>query len=157
MDKRLESATEKSFTLNSEAPETLVIYCADPRFRSAFEEFVKSELGVGHHALFSLAGGVGPFVQFDPKWDQLAPLRDQLLLFLDNNDIKELIVLNHADCKWYAKQMPDQHSKSIAAKQIADLQAFARMVRSDIADVPVRTYLAVLTNENIRFVIVPNC
>ena len=39
----LKSATEESFPLNREISETLVIYCADPRFRAAFKDFVEQE------------------------------------------------------------------------------------------------------------------
>ena len=151
----LEFASEESFVLNRETSETLVIYCADPRFRLAFQEFIGKELGIGHHTLLSLAGGVGPFVLFKPESVQAVQMVDQLRLFISNSGIKQVLVLSHSDCKWYAKLMPDRDSKKVADRQIADLQHFARMVRFEIAEVPVHTYLAVLEKENVRFRKVP--
>ena len=147
----LELASERSFALNRKKSETLVIYCADPRFRSAFQEFIRIELGIGHHTLLSLAGGAGPFVLFKPESLQASQMAEQLRIFIMNNEIKEVVVLNHSDCKWYAKLLPDDDSNRIIDIQIADLQRFAGRVRSDIADVPVRAFLAVLQGEKVCF------
>ncbi len=151
----LELASERSFALNRKKSETLVIYCADPRFRSAFQEFIRIELGIGHYTLLSLAGGAGPFVLFKPESLQASQMAEQLRIFIMNNEIKEVVVLNHSDCKWYSKQMPGCELKSLTEKQIEDLRHFAIMVRSDIADVPVRAFLAVLQGEKVCFRKVP--
>lgn len=155
MDNRLESASRKSFALDSATLETLVIYCADPRFRAAFEKFVRTELGIKHHALLSLAGGIGSFVQFAPDAVEATPMADQLRVFVASNSIKTVVVVAHTDCRWYAQMNPDDDSDSIKAKQISDLQKFAQMIRTQIAGASVTTYLAVSTDENIGFKIVP--
>lgn len=150
----LESASEGLFDLESKKPEALVIHCADPRFRSAFQEFINSELGVNHHTLLSLAGGVGPFV-LESKSVQTAQLMDQLRLLTGNNGIKKLIVMNHTDCKWYSEQMPDHDSNSVIEKQLADLQQFSQVLQTEIADMTVLGYLAVLTQDKVHFRKVP--
>ena len=151
----LESASEESYGINKEASETLVIYCADPRFRLAFQDFVRTGLGISHHTLLSLAGGVGPFVLFGPESPQAAQMVEQLRIFIPNAGIRKVVVLNHTDCKWYSKLMPDYDVSRVSDRQITDLQCFARMVQLEIADVSVHTYLAVLKKETVRFKKIP--
>lgn len=151
----LESAAERTFEINPKVSRTLVIYCADPRFRSAFQEFVRTDLGTGHYTLLSLAGGIGAFVVFAPDSVQASQMIDQLRLFLKGTDIKQVIGINHGGCKWYSKLMPDCDSSTIIERQIKDLRRFAGMVRSEVARVSVQLYLAVLENDKVCFKRVP--
>ncbi|MFQ5607229.1 MAG: hypothetical protein ACE5GA_04730 [Candidatus Zixiibacteriota bacterium] len=151
----LDSAIEGTFALEREPSETLVIHCADPRFRPAFQEFVGKAIGIDRHTLISLAGGAGPFVLSDPESDLAKQMIDQLRLFIEGAGMKNVVALNHTDCKWYAKTFPDDNSHKITERQIADLQRFARMIHNEFAEVSVRTFLAVLDDKNVRFKRIP--
>ncbi len=151
----LELACEKFFQVNQAPVETLVIQCADPRYRLAFQEFIDKELGIDHHALISLAGGVGPFVLFNPDSDLARQMIDQLRLFIEGAGIKEIALLNHTDCRWYAKALPQQTIQKISERQIADIQRFDRMIQKEFSEVKVRAFLAVPTEKGVRFKKVP--
>ncbi len=151
----LESASKKTLALNLEASRRLVIYCADPRFRAAFQEFVSTDLGISQHTLLSLAGGVGPFVLFAPDSLQAGQMIDQLRLFLTGKEIKQVIGINHSGCKWYSRLMPDCDSREIIDRQMADLRRFAGVVRSESVDVSIQVYLAALEDDKVCFKRVP--
>jgi len=151
----LELASQKTFALEGTDSETLVIYCADPRFRTAFQDFIRKDLGINQHTLLSVAGGAGPFVLFEPKVAEASQLIDQLRIFVLNNVIKKVIVLSHTDCKWYAKQLPDCSLAEVTKKTVEDLRRFVRLIQSEIADLPVEPYLADIEDDKIRFRKVP--
>lgn len=83
-------------------PDALVIHCSDPRFQSAFHDFLRDELGITMPAVIAVPGSTGSFgVQsFLPKnW---YALRNQIKLMTEHNDFPRVVLINHDDCKGYA-------------------------------------------------------
>ena len=143
--------TEKQFDYIGEKTDVLVIYCADPRFRDTFREFIGNELGVNHYILLSLAGAAGPFVLHEPESEKSKQFLNQVKLFVEKAGVKKLIVMNHTDCKWYSNAMPGTETDEIVSKQINDLDLFTETVHSVIGDISVETYLAVFENDKVSF------
>ena len=151
----LELVSEKLFDYIGEKTDVLVIYCADPRFRDTFREFIGEELGVKHYILLSLAGAAGPFVQFDPESEKAKQFINQVKLFVDKAGVKKLIAINHTDCKWYSNAVPESDPDQIISRQIVDLKRFADLVRNEIANIPVKKFLAVLNDDSVQFKKIP--
>jgi carbonic anhydrase len=151
----LELVSEKQFDYIGEQTDVLVIYCADPRFRDTFREFIGEELGVKHYIVRSLAGAAGPCVQCEPESEKAKQMINQIKLFVDKACVKKLIVMNHTDCKWYSNAMSESDTEKIISKQIEDLKQFADLVRDEIANIPVKKFLAVLSNNSVQFKKVP--
>ena len=147
----LELATGKQFDYIGAKTDVLVIYCADPRFRDTFREFISDELGVDHYILLSLAGAAGPFVQFDSESEKAKQFINQVKLFVEKAGVKKLIVMNHTDCKWYSNVMPGIDTDEIINKQIDDLDRFTEMTNKEIGEISVETYLAIFENNKVSF------
>ncbi len=85
-------------------PEAIVITCSDPRFHSAFRQFVEGSLGLtpGTYIPFTVAGGAGVFARPDTLPKEFKFMRDRIeLLKRRFGSLKRVIGISHEDCAYY--------------------------------------------------------
>ncbi len=91
------------FPLLEGAPDALVIHCADPRFQEVFRAFLKNELGIRMPMVIALPGVTSHFgmqMVFPKNW---YAMRSYLKTMTDRHDVARVVLINHDDCKGYAK------------------------------------------------------
>ena len=129
----------------------LVIHCGDPRFQTAFRRFVIEELGHRQYTPVIIGGGAHAFgVQsFLPKNYKI--LWEQIKFFVKESGLREIIVINHEDCKWYEKMRGYHPRIGLPLKGRLDLESAAHAILKDFAHVRVRTFWAGLEGSNVVF------
>jgi hypothetical protein len=140
------------YRLEKSAPEALVIHCADPRFQTAFHRFVTEELGLKHYAPLVIGGSIHSFGarKFLPKNFKI--LWEQVKFFIGAQGLKQVIVINHEDCKWYEKLKGYHPTVGARDKGMHDLKDASLMLLEDFAGISVRTFWAALEGDSVYFV-----
>ncbi|MFA5878267.1 MAG: hypothetical protein WC845_02785 [Candidatus Staskawiczbacteria bacterium] len=85
-------------------PTAVVIHCSDPRFQTAFREFIETELGLsdGQYIPFVIAGGAGVLSRPEALPKEFRFMRERLELFREHfKSIRRVILINHEDCAYY--------------------------------------------------------
>lgn len=91
------------YPLSVGTPDALCIHCADPRFQTAFRRFIREELGVQMPMVIALPGVTSHFgmqAMLPKKWNAM---RGFIETMTDRHDVARVILINHDDCKGYAK------------------------------------------------------
>jgi hypothetical protein len=86
------------------APEAVVVYCSDPRFQAAFDQFIEKELRLakGEFIPLVVAGGAGVLAHPERLPKEFKFMRDRLELFVrHHSSIKRIVLINHEDCAYY--------------------------------------------------------
>ena len=143
--------TSNSFQLNQKFPNTLVIHCADPRFRAAFETYIRRELRTEHYTLISVPGGAGSFVFRDSQSGEVKVMLEPLRLFLARPELTRVLAFNHDLCLWYANALPQLEGQPMVERQTEDLRQFADSIHSEYSHVRVETFMASVEGDRIRF------
>ena len=81
--------------------DAIVVRCADPRFRRAFDAFV-SDLGIEHPATIAVTGSIKSFglQAYVPK--EWHALNKQLELIATRHDhVERVVLITHEDCQSY--------------------------------------------------------
>ena len=120
------------YELTEGKPDALVIHCSDPRFQSAFHDFLHDELIIKMPAVIAVPGSVGSFgVQsFLPKnW---YTLKNQIEFMAKHNNFPRVILINHDDCKGYAQIAHlFRGAKSLVSEQRKHLFALAGFIQKE--------------------------
>jgi hypothetical protein len=108
----------------------IVIRCADPRFRRAFDAFV-TDLGIRHPATIAVTGSIKSFAlqAYIPK--EWHALRKQLELIATRHaHVTRVVLLTHDDCQSYKASAHLMGGLGgLLAKQRDHLKALARFLR----------------------------
>lgn len=121
-------------------PDGLVVYCSDPFWRIALDQFIKNELGFKHPVEIKLGGSVHPFGSLHVHEFNYKALWYQIRFFIDEMKLGRAAFINHELCKWYAHH-GDGHAKR---KELQDLVAVAMQVSSAFTRVKVEGYLGTI-------------
>src|SRR5215471_5651503 len=92
--------------LNRVPTDVLIVHCGDHRFQAALYDFLNRALNLnGNYDLLVIPGGPQSLtlVEYLPKfsWASWRWFR----FFVENHDIRRLILIQHQDCAWY-KSLP---------------------------------------------------
>ncbi len=142
---------KKTYKLDTTPPEALVIHCSDPRFQTAFRRFVTEDLGMKAYAPLVIGGSIHAFgsQQFLPK--NFKVLWEQIKFFIKEAGIKQVVIINHEDCKWY-NAMSSFYSKiKLPVKGKVDLASTAKTLLADFAGIQVRSFWAGLEGDTVVF------
>ncbi len=85
-------------------PQAIVVYCSDPRFQTAFEQFIEKDLGLakGQFIPLVIAGGAGVLAHPESLPKEFKFMRDRFELFRRNHDsVRRIVLINHEDCAYY--------------------------------------------------------
>ena len=147
----MRSRNDNFFQLNHKLTNTLVIHCADPRFRAAFETYIKRELRTEDYILISVPGGAGSFVSRDSQSGEVKVMLEPLRLFLAKPELTRVLAFNHDLCLWYANALPQLEGQPMVERQVEDLRQFADSIHSEYSHVRVETFMAIVDGESIGF------
>jgi len=142
---------KRTYKLDHTPPEALVIHCSDPRFQTAFRRFVTEELGLRNYAPLVIGGSVHAFgsQQFLPK--NFKVLWEQIKFFIKEAGIKQVIIINHDDCKWYQAMSSFYSRIKLPLKGKADLATAVKTLLADFAGIQVRSFWAGLDGDTVTF------
>ena len=116
-----------------------------------FRRFATEELKLRNYAPLVIGGAIHPFgaEEFFPK--NLKVLWGQIQFFIEQANIKRVIIINHEDCLWY-KTMSGFYSKLKGPmKGKNDLLTTAGRLLGDFAGIRVESYWAALDGDEITF------
>lgn len=117
------------------APEALVVYCSDPRFQSAFQQFIKNELGLspGEYIPIVIGGGGGVLAHPEQLPKEFKFLKDRFEMHMHRfPSISRIVLINHEGCDYYEglkdrlKHLFGPLASSTTDKQRNDLKGVAR-------------------------------
>jgi hypothetical protein len=120
----------KSYALVDARPSTVVTFCSDPRFQTAFSEFIAQELrlGPGDFIPLVISGGVCSLANPLRHPKDFKFIKERIELFLEWFDtIERIVLINHEDCRYYEslKELIGKaflrHARSMVERQRSDL------------------------------------
>jgi hypothetical protein len=85
-------------------PEAVVVYCSDPRFQPACEQFIALDLGLakGQYVPLVVGGGIGPFSHPEQLPKEFKFMKERFEFYRDHfPSIRRVVLINHEDCKYY--------------------------------------------------------
>jgi hypothetical protein len=85
-------------------PEAIVVYCSDPRFQTAFDQFIQKELGLAKGQFMPLIIGGGAGVLGHPQQlpKEFKFLKERFELYRDVfPSLRRVVLINHEDCRYY--------------------------------------------------------
>ncbi|OHA14779.1 MAG: hypothetical protein A3G49_03570 [Candidatus Sungbacteria bacterium RIFCSPLOWO2_12_FULL_41_11] len=136
------SPQRKYYPLHQEArtnPDAVVVHCSDPGFQEAFRLFLKGELGIEHYAPIVVPGSVSSVAPELVMPKHLKTLKDNIEFMIERGKTPKLILINHEDCKMYAK-LHKAVARVLKLKQANDLVKAASLFKKLI---PVLTHVNV--------------
>jgi hypothetical protein len=122
---------------------TLVIACADGRWRDHIEDFAANALKIdAAYDLLMVPGGAEPLALADLIPKDFNFLRRRLDMLVRSHGIRRIIIIAHENCGWYRERKIGPLTLDLKARQLADLrQARARM-EEWFGDAAIETYYA---------------
>lgn len=140
-----------AYQADLQPPTALVIHCADPRFQQAYRSFLTGELGISHYVPIVLGGGIHALgaQTFLPK--NFKATWQQVKFMLDNFGLKDVVLINHDDCRWYQKLSGFHPKIDALTKGKFDLVSVAKLLLEDFGEIRVRSYWAHLDGDRITF------
>jgi hypothetical protein len=85
-------------------PEAIVVYCSDPRFQTAFDQFIQMELGLakGHFMPLIIGGGAGVLGHPEQLPKEFKFLKERFELYREVfPSLRRVVLINHEDCRYY--------------------------------------------------------
>ena len=85
-------------------PEAIVVYCSDPRFQAAFDQFIQRELGLAKGKFMPLVVGGGAGVLGHPAQlpKEFKFLKERFELYREVfPTLRRVVLINHEDCRYY--------------------------------------------------------
>ena len=140
-----------AYHLDNRPPEALVIHCADSRFQTAFRQFLNEELGITHYFPIVVGGGVHAFGLQNLLPKNFKIVWQQIKFALTVGKLKQVVIINHEDCKWYEHLKGYHPTVSPKHKGMLDLSTAAERIIEDFSGVQVRTFWAAIEDHGIVF------
>ena len=85
-------------------PEAIIVYCSDPRFQTAFDQFIQNELGLakGQFMPLIIGGGAGVLGHPEQLPKEFKFLKERFELYRDVfPSLRRVVLINHEDCRYY--------------------------------------------------------
>jgi hypothetical protein len=85
-------------------PEAIVVYCSDPRFQTAFDQFIQKELGLakGQFMPLIIGGGAGVLGHPEQLPKEFKFLKERFELYREVfPSLRHVVLINHEDCRYY--------------------------------------------------------
>jgi hypothetical protein len=131
-------------------PEAMAVYCSDGRFTDAVEELLH---GLGYPRLDTLTmpGGPGLLDLASASFSELEAARRATTFLIRGHATKQVVLLAHAGCGYYANRYPLDRKEQIIETQLTDLRVASRWVKSTHDGVAVQLYFASVAEGRIHF------
>jgi len=145
------SAVSRRYSLDSPEVEALVVHCADPRFQTAFREFVTDELGIHNYVPIVIGGGVHAFGVQSLLPKNFKVLWEQIKFAVTQRNVRQIIIINHEDCLWYERMKGYHPSIQSILKSKSDLKTAADIILHDFSGIHVRMFWAAIESGQVYF------
>ena len=145
--------TEKTqqYKIDTCPSESLVIHCGDPRFQTAFKDFILNELEIRNYTPVIVGGGLHSFGVQSMRPKNFKILWEQIKFFIKEGKLHKVIFINHEDCQWYKKMRGHTQEADLPQKSKKDLAIATARILEDFTGVDVESYYAKLEGEQIVF------
>ena len=120
------------YPLSEGTPDALCIHCADPRFQTAFRQFIRDELNVRMPMVIALPGVTSHFGMSSALPKNWAAMKSHIRTMTERHDVGRVILINHDDCRGYAKIAEHFGGLTkIAAAQREHLHGLSNFIREE--------------------------
>jgi hypothetical protein len=122
---------------------TLVIACADGRWRDHIEDFAANGLRIDPaHDLLRVPGGAEPLALGDLIPKDFNFLRRRLEMLVRSHGTRRIVIIAHENCGWYRERKIGPLTLDLRARQLADLRRGRAVMQEWFGDVTIETYFA---------------
>jgi hypothetical protein len=135
--------------LDAEQADAIVVHCSDPRFQTAFRQFVDNELHVKTPIPIVIPGGIHDLVS-PARIKAARHLWQQLQFVVARGKTRRIILINHEGCLWYEKWNALVRTK-VNEDVVNHLLAAAEELAEKRFRLSVETYFAKVEGENVVF------
>lgn len=125
----------------------LVVHCSDPRYQPHFQDFLLRGLQLQRYALIAVPGGA-QFLAEEAAAQKFSGIGWRWLKFVhDVARAERLILIGHADCRWYVELGCDSQPQQLAARVQQDLRGVAAEVHRQFPQARMECYFARLAGD----------
>ncbi len=122
---------------------TLIIACADGRWRDHIEDFAANGLHIdAAYDLLMVPGGAEPLALADLIPKDFNFLRRRLDMLVPAHGIRRIVLIAHENCGWYRARKIGPFSVDLKARQLADLRRARTRLQEWFPEAGVETYFA---------------
>jgi hypothetical protein len=122
---------------------TLVIACADGRWRDHIEDFAANALKIDSaYDLLMVPGGAEPLALANLIPKDFNFLRRRLDMLVASHGIRQIVLIAHENCGWYRQRRIGSLTIDLKTRQLADLRQARARLQEWFDDVTVDTYFA---------------
>jgi hypothetical protein len=122
---------------------TLIITCADGRWRDHIEDFAATGLHVDPaYDLLMVPGGAEPLALADLIPKDFSFLRRRLEMLVRSHGTRRVVLIAHENCGWYRERRLGPFTLDLKARQLADLRRARVQLQEWFGDVVIETYFA---------------
>jgi hypothetical protein len=122
---------------------TLVIACADGRWRDHIEDFAAHALKIdAAYDLVMVPGGAEPLALADLIPKDFNFLRRRLEMLVRSHGTRRVVLIAHENCGWYRERKIGPFTVDVKARQLADLRQARMRIQEWFGGVSVETYFA---------------
>lgn len=140
-----------TYPLDCTPPEALVIHCMDPRFQAAFRRFITEDLGLKNHIPLVLGGSIHAIGSPKSRQQSVDVLWEQIKFTVRQFDLRQVIIINHEECRWYEAMTSGCSKEDIPFKAKVDLVAATKTLLADFAGIEVRAFWAGIDGDTVSF------
>jgi len=122
---------------------TLVVACADGRWRDHIEDFAANALKIGPgYDLLMVPGGAEPLALADLIPKDFSFLRRRIELLVSSHGTRRIVLIAHENCGWYRERKLGPLTLDMKTRQLADLRHARSRLQEWFSDVAIETYFA---------------
>jgi hypothetical protein len=122
---------------------TLIIACADGRWRDHIEDFAANGLHVdAAYDLLMVPGGAEPLALADLIPKDFNFLWRRLEMLVRSHGTRRVVLIAHENCGWYHERRIGPFTLDLKARQLADLRRARARLQEWFSDVAIDTYFA---------------
>lgn len=140
------------YTSQGEFPQeidhVLVMYCSDPYYRRAVEEFLQEYLGLGQYDLLVMPSGPANILQSSLTFISDRP---RVKFLHEKHKIEKVIGIAHLNCLHYKQRYPALDEQARRQKQEDDLRHFSETVAKVVPGVETQVYFAQEVDGHVQF------
>jgi carbonic anhydrase len=135
---------------DAQHPDALALYCSDGRFTDAVEALLR-ELGYPRLDTLTIPGGAALLEHTSASLGGVETVRDAVSFLIAGHKTKHVVLVAHESCGYYKGRLPYDSPESMLRRQLADLRAAERWLRSGFPGIEVTKFYAWRAESAVEF------
>jgi hypothetical protein len=132
-------------------PRVVVVHCSDPRYQPHFQDFLKAGRRLDRYGLIAIPGGVHTLTLVD-RLPEYRRAGWRWLEFLTKvTQPERVILIAHADCRWYVDNRFEPDMQRLRLRQVEDLERARVAIIERFNGLRVETYYTTLGSDGAVF------